>query len=123
MGWVNGIECEFMNYPKPLLEAWEEGDYSFLVESRASNYIKEILVCKAKKRPGRRFFGEAYISSKIEMKDGWYSSFKWLTSPNCWEDCTKMPSCGYRIADPARTPGDDAPKLKSPLGSPSVPHP
>jgi len=81
MGWVHGIECEFMNYPKPLLEAWEEGDYSFLVESRASNYIKEILVCKAKKRPGRRFFGEAYISSKIEMKDGWYSSFKWLTSP------------------------------------------
>jgi hypothetical protein len=75
------IECEIMNYPKPLLEAWEGGDYSFLIESRASDYIKDILVCKAKKRPGRRFFGEAYIASRIEMKEGWYSSFKWLTSP------------------------------------------
>jgi len=78
---IHGIECEIMNYPEALLEAWVEGDYSFLVESRASNYIKEVLVCKAKKRPGRRFFGEAYIASRIEMKDGWYSSFKWLTSP------------------------------------------
>lgn len=81
MRWVHGIECEFINYPKPLLKAWEEEDYSFLIESRASKYIKDILVCKAKKRPGRRFFGEAYIASRIEMKDGWYSSFKWLTSP------------------------------------------
>lgn len=81
MRWVQGIDCEFMNYPKPLLKAWEGGNYSFLIESGASNYIKEILVSKAKNRPGRRFFGEAYIASKIEMKDGWYSSFKWLTSP------------------------------------------
>jgi hypothetical protein len=77
---AHGIKCEVMNYPKSLLKAWERGDYSFLLKSRASAYIKNILVCKAKKRPGRRFFGEAYIASKIEMRDGYYCSFKWLTA-------------------------------------------
>jgi len=71
---------EFMPYPETLLHAWENGDYSMLKNSKASGYIKKILVHKAKLRPGRRFFGEAYIASKIEMKQGWYSSFKWLTS-------------------------------------------
>ena len=55
MRWVHGIECEFMNYPKPLLKAREGGDYSFLIDSKASNYIKDILVSKAKRRQGRRF--------------------------------------------------------------------
>jgi hypothetical protein len=51
-----------------------------LTNSRASGYIKNILVSKARKRPGRRFFGEAYIATKTEMVEGWYNSFKWLTS-------------------------------------------
>ena len=76
----HGLESELMYYPTSLLKAWEEKDYSFLNESRASRYIKEILVCKAERRPGRRFFGEAFIASKMAMKDGWYGSFKWLTS-------------------------------------------
>ena len=74
---------QFIPYPEPLLDAWQNGDYSMLKNSKASPYIKKILVYKAKVRPGRRFFGEAYIASKIEMKQGWYSSFKWLTS-NKW---------------------------------------
>lgn len=71
---------EFICYPKSLLDAWENGDYSMLIDSKASDYIKRILVNKSKLRPGRRFFGEAYIASKTEMRQGWYSSFKWLTS-------------------------------------------
>lgn len=71
---------EFLSYPKILLNAWKNRDYSMLKNSKASAYIKEILIHKAHLRPGRRFFGEAYIASKIEMKHGWYSSFKWLTS-------------------------------------------
>jgi hypothetical protein len=74
------LQIEFMPYPEKLLDAWENGHYSMLKNSKASGYIKEILVDRAERRPGRRFFGEAYIASKIEMKEGWYSSFKWLTS-------------------------------------------
>ena len=79
---MNEIELknEFLPYPETLLEAWKTGDYSMLNRSNASNYIKEILIFKAKTRPGRRFFGEAYIASRIEMKEGWYNSFKWLTA-------------------------------------------
>lgn len=74
------LDIEFMPYPEALLRAWRNGDYAMLTNSKASDYIKNILVSKARKRPGRRFFGEAYIASKTEMVEGWYSSFKWLTS-------------------------------------------
>ena len=74
------LKNEFMPYPAELLEAWKSGDYSMLSRSNASDYIKEILTHKAKTRPGRRFFGEAFIASRIDMKDGWYNSFKWLMS-------------------------------------------
>jgi hypothetical protein len=74
------LRIEFLSYPEALLEAWKSVDYSMLTNSRASDYIKNILVSKARKRPGRRFFGEAYIASKTEMVEGWYNSFKWLTS-------------------------------------------
>jgi hypothetical protein len=71
-------ECLF--YPESLLEVWKTGDYSMLTNSNASDYIKEILTFKSKKRHGRRFFGEAYIASRIGMKEGWYNSYKWLTA-------------------------------------------
>ena len=74
------LKNEFLPYPEALLEAWKTGDYSMLINSNASDYIKEILIFKSKTRPGRRFFGEAYIASRIEMKEGWYNSFKWLTA-------------------------------------------
>ena len=51
-----------------------------LINSSASDYIKDILLFKSKTRSGRRFFGEAYIASRVEMKEGWYNSFKWLTA-------------------------------------------
>ncbi len=74
------LKNKFMPYPDYLLERWKNGDYSMLTRSNASNYIKEILVHKAKTRPGKRFFGEAYIASRIDMVQGWYNSFKWLTA-------------------------------------------
>jgi len=74
------LKNEFSPYPEALLEAWKTGDYSMLINSNASDYIKEILIFKSKTRPGGRFFGEAYIASRIEMKEGWYNSFKWLTA-------------------------------------------
>ena len=79
---MNEVELknEFLAYPESLLEAWKLGDYTMLTHSNASDYIKKILTFKAKNRTGRRFFGEAYIASRIEMKEGWYNSFKWLTA-------------------------------------------
>jgi len=66
-------------YPPILLERWKKGDHSFFRQSNASDFIKEILVRKAKVRPGKRFFGEAYIASIFGMTEGWYNSYKWLT--------------------------------------------
>ena len=73
---------ELMSYPQALLEKWKKGDHSFLTSSQAPKFIKDILVSKAKMRPGRRFFGEAFIASSIaaDTIDGWYGSYKWLTS-------------------------------------------
>ena len=68
-----------MPYPKSLLRLWQEGDYSMLEKSGASDYIKRILIGKAKNRPGTRFFGEAFVASNTEMREGWYNSYKWLT--------------------------------------------
>jgi hypothetical protein len=74
------LQIDMMSYPRILLSEWIRGDFSFLEHSRASDYIRRVLPAKAQERPGRRFFGEAYIASRTEMKDGWYSSYKWLTS-------------------------------------------
>lgn len=74
------IKNEFLPYSQLLLKAWKAGDYSMLINSNASDYIKDILLFKTKTRSGRRFFGESYIASRVEMKEGLYNSFKWLTA-------------------------------------------
>ena len=76
------LNVTLLSYPQALLEEWKRGDHSFLTSSQAPQYIRDILIFKAKKRPGRRFFGEAFIASTIasDTLDGWYGSYKWLTS-------------------------------------------
>jgi hypothetical protein len=73
---------QLLPYPELLMERWVKGDYSMLKSSKASKYLKDILVHKAKKRPSTRFFGEAYVAITLasSMKEGWYNSFKWLTN-------------------------------------------
>jgi hypothetical protein len=75
------VEQRTSYYDQDLLNKWRDGDYSMLLGSNASAYIKQILTMKAKERPGRRFFGEAYAASQVfkDMKYGWYNSYKWLT--------------------------------------------
>lgn len=82
---TNPLEMTVMDYPGSLLDEWKRGDYSFLTSSKAPQYIKDILVHKARERPGKRFFGEAYIAATLgkDMTDGWYNSYKWLTA-NKW---------------------------------------
>ncbi len=76
------LKEDIVPYRKALLEAWINGDYSMLTSSTSSDYIKKIIVRKAKKRPGTRFFGESFVSSLLykKMNEGWYSSYQWLTS-------------------------------------------
>jgi hypothetical protein len=52
-----------------------------LVRSNASAFLKQILCEKASNRPGSRFFGEAFVAATTAHDEGWYGSFKWLTSP------------------------------------------
>jgi len=60
------------------LEAWKRGDYSLV--SDCSGPLGQILRKKACVRPGSRFFGEAKVAATAPHIEGWYSSFKWLTS-------------------------------------------
>ena len=50
MRWGHGIECEIMNYPKALLEAWEGGNRSFRIGAACSQGI--ITKCFPHKRNG-----------------------------------------------------------------------
>jgi len=72
-------------------QRWKDGHYDVLADIRISQFIRDILKEKATRRResrlrkgyksgDRRFFGEAYIASQIPHEQGWYGSFKWLTS-------------------------------------------
>ncbi len=73
---------EVMPFPPEFLKRWQNGDYSLLTSANIPSYIKQIIVKKAKVRPGRRFFGEAFVAVSMskEIKDGFYNSYKWLTA-------------------------------------------
>jgi len=66
-------------------DAWVSGDYSLLASSRASSYLKRVLPRKAEKRRLRRatdrFFGEAFVATRVLHEFGYYGSFRWLTNP------------------------------------------
>jgi hypothetical protein len=70
-----------LSVPESALQDWTAGSFRLL--RKAPRPLSEILRCKANRRPGtRRFFGEAYVAAKMTDADpGWYTSFKWLTSP------------------------------------------
>jgi hypothetical protein len=61
------------------LRAWRNKHYSLV--DHCFPPLKGILCRKAEARPGRRFFGEAYVAASIRHDQCWYGSFKWLTSP------------------------------------------
>ncbi len=74
------LKEQLISYPPHILNEWENGNFTLLKSSNAPDFIKNVLVAKAKVRKGTRFFGEAFIASKMskQMKNGWYSSYKWL---------------------------------------------
>jgi hypothetical protein len=76
-----------MTYPNDRLKEWSQGDCRMLTSSGASNYLKKIVARKVARRGGgRRFFGEAYVATKITHIEGFYGSFKWLTNARFSDD-------------------------------------
>jgi hypothetical protein len=79
---ICSIEYSF----KDIVE-WKEGDISLLLDSNSPQFIKDII--KYKKRPksprckSTWYFGESYLVSILSdyIKEGWFSSFKWLHDP------------------------------------------
>ena len=72
------VPLEKMEFNFKLLDLWKnERNYSILVNSDVSEFIKGILIDKVKIRTNR-FFGEAYVASQIPMAQGWYNSYRWL---------------------------------------------
>jgi hypothetical protein len=72
------VPLEKMEFHSDLLDLWKnKKNYSILVDSESSDFIKGILIDKVKIRTNR-FFGEAYVALQIPMVQGWYSSYRWL---------------------------------------------
>ena len=69
---------------------WRRGNCETFACSQASSFLRRIITAKAKVRP-HRFFGEAYVATKLAHEDGWYCSYKWLTS-RIWTDERTLPS-------------------------------
>ena len=89
------------------VRAWQAGKVPELLQrSRASEFIKQILVEKATRRRrarraagrsgDRRFFGEAFVAAHraFAHRAGWYGSFQWL-SVQAWCASRRPPAQGY----------------------------
>ncbi len=63
---------EMISFPPEFLKRWRNGDYSLVTSANIPSYIKQIIVQKAKVRPGGRSFGEAFVAVSFskEIKGG-----------------------------------------------------
>ena len=62
------LKEEVLSFPPEFLERWRNGDYSLLTSANIPSYIKQNIVQKAKVRPGRRFFGEAFVAVSMSKE-------------------------------------------------------
>ena len=81
---ISGLRIETLTFKEAEREQWTRGNRKMLTTSGASPFLKQVLVEKARVRPNR-FFGEAFVASHVSHDEGYYCSFKWLTSAT-WTD-------------------------------------
>ena len=77
------LSIESMRYKGSDLKAGCDGPHAIEGQSpQAESRIRQVLIEKwrRKEKAGRRFFGEAFVTSQVAHKQGWYRSFQWLTS-------------------------------------------
>lgn len=72
------LKIRAVRFSEADLRAWKDDDYSMVEDCPTP--LRRILQKKARARPGRRFFGEANVAAGARYQEGWYGSFKWLTS-------------------------------------------
>ena len=87
---TSGLRIETLTFREAERDQWTSGNHEMLTTSGASPFLKQVLVEKACVRPNR-FFGEAFVASHVRHGEGYYSSFKWLTSAT-WTDRSRPPS-------------------------------
>lgn len=94
------FRIDTLTFDENLRDTWVDDDFAFLRNSKASPSIKAVLSKKARVRPNR-FFGEAYVATRIDHDDGWYCPFKWFTAAS-WCDANSPeedgPSADFRAA-------------------------
>jgi hypothetical protein len=73
------LRVRYVRFSEAELQAWKSGTYTLV--KNCSKPLKQVLRSKAKVRPGRRFFGEAFVAATEPHEEAWYGSFQWLTSP------------------------------------------
>jgi hypothetical protein len=78
-------------YPAESLAAWRRGP-DMLEAARVDEDLVNILTNKRKARPGVRFFGEAFVATKLRHTKAFYGSFQWLTTSRFLEDAPFPPS-------------------------------
>ena len=76
------LQIESLAYPRALLDHWVSGDYSLTSKLPESSFLQRILQQKIRNRGrlGRRFFGETFVATRLAHENGWFGSFKWLSS-------------------------------------------
>jgi hypothetical protein len=77
-----GLHVESLPYPEAMLNQWRRGNYKLTRELPESSFLRRILHEKIRNRIklGRRFFGETFVATRVAHDNGWYGSFKWLSS-------------------------------------------
>ena len=70
-----------MAYPETAAVSWK-ASCDMLMASGACDYLKEILPHKVSRRAKgtQRFFGEAFVATRLKHVEGYYGSFQWLTN-------------------------------------------
>ena len=91
------LRIHHIRFSEAELRAWK-GDYALVKD--CPKPLKTILREKARNRPGRRFFGEAKVAAaSLPYDEGWYGSFKWLTSSRWCREQTPMEGYQQKFRD------------------------
>jgi hypothetical protein len=77
-----GLHIESLSYPEAMLNQWRRGNRRLTRELPKASFLRRILCEKIRNRGklDRRFFGETFVATRVAHEDGWYGSFKWLSS-------------------------------------------
>lgn len=82
------LRIEMLTFREADRQRWRNGQDDMLQNSSASAFLKRVIGKKHRIRPNR-FFGEALVASRIKHDEGYYSSFKWLTS-SAWSNSADL---------------------------------